>query len=368
MRTLLIASLVAAAVGAAACGSSSDDTSSGSASGAASTAGRHDRRRGLRQGGPAAQELRHADRRDRQARLPAVLRGRRPDQRQGLRERRRLRDRRPARLHRGRGEVDDVPFNSSYAPGPKKFDFDVNQISITPKRARARRLLDAVLHGAAGGGRAQGLAGAASATSLADLADAKLGVQVGTTSLDAVNEVDQAEHAAAGLQRLQRRRARAEERAGRRDRRRPADRLLPHRRARSRRRRSSASSRRPAATTGALLLEKGSPLTAVRQPGGRPSCKRLGRAAADHRPLDRRRGGRARRSASAASASAVRAPRSPARRPAPPRAPRHGDRRGLDRRRRRRPRALDRHEPGLADVSDTFFSWRRLQGRRSRRC
>src|SRR6476661_9796510 len=28
-----------------------------------------------------------------------------------------------------------VPFNSSYAPGPKKFDFDINQISITPERA-----------------------------------------------------------------------------------------------------------------------------------------------------------------------------------------------------------------------------------------
>ncbi len=29
-----------------------------------------------------------------------------------------------------------VPFNSSYAPGPKDFDFDINQISITPQRAR----------------------------------------------------------------------------------------------------------------------------------------------------------------------------------------------------------------------------------------
>ena len=29
-----------------------------------------------------------------------------------------------------------VPFNASYAPGPKKFDFDVNQISITPQRAQ----------------------------------------------------------------------------------------------------------------------------------------------------------------------------------------------------------------------------------------
>ena len=30
-----------------------------------------------------------------------------------------------------------VPFNSSYAPGPKDFDFDVNQISITPQREQA---------------------------------------------------------------------------------------------------------------------------------------------------------------------------------------------------------------------------------------
>ena len=29
------------------------------------------------------------------------------------------------------------PFNSSYAPGPKDFDFDVNQISITPAREKA---------------------------------------------------------------------------------------------------------------------------------------------------------------------------------------------------------------------------------------
>ena len=29
-----------------------------------------------------------------------------------------------------------VPFNSSYAPGPKHFDFDINQISITPARAK----------------------------------------------------------------------------------------------------------------------------------------------------------------------------------------------------------------------------------------
>ncbi len=29
------------------------------------------------------------------------------------------------------------PFDASYAPGPKKFDFDINEISYTPQRARA---------------------------------------------------------------------------------------------------------------------------------------------------------------------------------------------------------------------------------------
>ena len=29
-----------------------------------------------------------------------------------------------------------VPFNNSYAPGPKKFDFDINEISYTPQRAQ----------------------------------------------------------------------------------------------------------------------------------------------------------------------------------------------------------------------------------------
>jgi polar amino acid transport system substrate-binding protein len=29
------------------------------------------------------------------------------------------------------------PFNNSYAPGPKKFDFDINEVSVTPQRAQA---------------------------------------------------------------------------------------------------------------------------------------------------------------------------------------------------------------------------------------
>ncbi len=28
------------------------------------------------------------------------------------------------------------PFDSSYAPGPKKFDFDINEISYSPQRAQ----------------------------------------------------------------------------------------------------------------------------------------------------------------------------------------------------------------------------------------
>ncbi len=65
-----------------------------------------------------------------------------------------------------------VPFNASYAPGPKDFDFDVNQISITPKRAEQVDFSEPVLRGRAGGGGAEGLRRSTGATSLADLADA----------------------------------------------------------------------------------------------------------------------------------------------------------------------------------------------------
>jgi polar amino acid transport system substrate-binding protein len=81
-----------------------------------------------------------------------------------------------------------VPFNSSYAPGPKKFDFDINQISITPKRAE-RVDFSTPYYTAPQAVVALKASPAGSASSLADLADDKLGVQVGTTSLDATNEV-----------------------------------------------------------------------------------------------------------------------------------------------------------------------------------
>ena len=78
-----------------------------------------------------------------------------------------------------------VPFNASYKPGPKDFDFDVNQISINDQRKRAVDFSEPYYTGAAGGDRHQGLAGG-DATSLADLSRRQIGVQIGTTSLDAV--------------------------------------------------------------------------------------------------------------------------------------------------------------------------------------
>ncbi|TMS00406.1 ABC transporter substrate-binding protein [Nonomuraea basaltis] len=83
-----------------------------------------------------------------------------------------------------------VKFDSAFAPGEKQFDFDINQVSITPARAKAvdfsngyYTVKQAIV--AIKGGKY------ADAKSLAELKDAKIGVQVGTTSLDAVKKVIQ---------------------------------------------------------------------------------------------------------------------------------------------------------------------------------
>ena len=83
-----------------------------------------------------------------------------------------------------------VPFNTSYKPGAKDFDFDINQISITPKRQKAVDFSDryytvnqAVV--------ALNDSPIATATTLAELQAAKLGAQVGTTSLDFITDVVQ---------------------------------------------------------------------------------------------------------------------------------------------------------------------------------
>lgn len=79
------------------------------------------------------------------------------------------------------------PFNASFAPGPKEFDFDVNEISITPAREKAVDF-SVPYYTANQAVVALKSSEAAKAKSLAELKDAKLGVQVGTTSLEAVEE------------------------------------------------------------------------------------------------------------------------------------------------------------------------------------
>ncbi|MGW2598408.1 ABC transporter substrate-binding protein [Streptomyces klenkii] len=81
-----------------------------------------------------------------------------------------------------------VPFNTAVAPGAKKFDVDLNQVSVSDERRRAvdfssgyydvRQAVIALKDSPA-----------AKARSAADLKHVKLGAQVGTTSLDVVNDV-----------------------------------------------------------------------------------------------------------------------------------------------------------------------------------
>jgi polar amino acid transport system substrate-binding protein len=82
-----------------------------------------------------------------------------------------------------------VPFNSSYAPGPKEFDFDINQISITPARQKAVDFSDPYYTAPQAVVLSKG--SDLEVGSVADLKDAQIGVQIGTTSLDAVKNVVQ---------------------------------------------------------------------------------------------------------------------------------------------------------------------------------
>jgi polar amino acid transport system substrate-binding protein len=85
-----------------------------------------------------------------------------------------------------------VRFNNSYKPGPKEFDFDINQISITPERAEVVDFSDGY-YSAAQGVIALKDSPVAEATSIADLAGYKLGAQTGTTSLTAIRDIIQPE-------------------------------------------------------------------------------------------------------------------------------------------------------------------------------
>jgi polar amino acid transport system substrate-binding protein len=78
------------------------------------------------------------------------------------------------------------PFDSSYAPGPKKFDFDINEISYTAQRAQAVSFSDSYYDDQ------QSLVALKGSTivtrhSPADLKGYVFGDQIGTTSLAFIN-------------------------------------------------------------------------------------------------------------------------------------------------------------------------------------
>ena len=81
-----------------------------------------------------------------------------------------------------------VPFANSFAPGPKAFDIDLNQVSFKPERAQTADLSDGYYFGN------QSLVAlksspVAKVTSIAALKDFVFGAQVGTTSYDAITSL-----------------------------------------------------------------------------------------------------------------------------------------------------------------------------------
>ncbi len=91
------------------------------------------------------------------------------------------------KLGYGRDQVKWVKatFTSVIAPTPKKYDFDVNQVSITPERAKAVDFSSGYYDVAQSVVTLKG-SKIASARTIADLSGAKLGAQQGTTSFDAI--------------------------------------------------------------------------------------------------------------------------------------------------------------------------------------
>jgi len=74
-----------------------------------------------------------------------------------------------------------VPFSNSYAPGPKSFDFDINQISFTPARAKVVDFSDSYYDVNQSVVVNKGTP-IASVTTVAGLKPYQLGAQLGTTS------------------------------------------------------------------------------------------------------------------------------------------------------------------------------------------
>ena len=82
----------------------------------------------------------------------------------------------------------DVTFDGAIAPGPKAYDFSIQQISVTPDRAKVATFSD-VYYQSDKVVIALPASGVASAKSFADLKGAKWGVAVGTTDFDYVQNI-----------------------------------------------------------------------------------------------------------------------------------------------------------------------------------
>lgn len=80
-------------------------------------------------------------------------------------------------------------FNQAIQPGKKKFDFDINQFSISKSRAKAVDFSSGYYDVSQAIITLKG-SKYADATSLADFKGAKLGAQIATTSLDAIDQID----------------------------------------------------------------------------------------------------------------------------------------------------------------------------------
>jgi polar amino acid transport system substrate-binding protein len=80
-----------------------------------------------------------------------------------------------------------VPFNQSFKPGPKDFDFDINQISYTPARAKAVDFSESYYDVNQALVALDGTP-IANAKTLADLKPYKFGAQIGTTSYNYITD------------------------------------------------------------------------------------------------------------------------------------------------------------------------------------
>ena len=158
--------------------------------------------------------------------FPPYVIDNKPTERQGLRVGHRLRGGEGDGLRGRPGRVDVRQLRQLFAPGEKDFDFALNQISITPKREAAVTFSDPYYE-ASNGVLVLKDSEFADVTTLAELQDAKIGVQIGTTALEEVETQIAPTQEVAVFDDTTAVDAGAGERADRRHRHRPADHSVP---------------------------------------------------------------------------------------------------------------------------------------------